>query len=404
VSNYLAIATVSACLYQILQNPVSAAVSGANVGFGRPANSNGTTQTGPMVNAYLYQVTPNAAYRNADLPTRRGDGTLVKKPQIALDLHYLFTFSGDDGKLEPQLMLGVVTSILNAQPLISPQNITGAVGHFGFLAGSGLDAQVERVRFTPSALTLEEFTKLWSAFFQVEYSLSVAYQASVVLIESGDTPQDPLPVQSRNLYVMPFRQPVIDQVVNQAGANLPILPSSTLLIQGSHFVSDSTTVLIGSTTVTPSLVIDKAITLSVPAAASAGVQGVQVIQQIQMGTPSVLHPGFESNAAALVLHPVITPQTPTATQITIGITPNVQPSQRVTLFLNEATLPPPASPAAYSFTLPPLTASTNLLNFTISGVQGGGKVYFVRVTVDGAESPLDLNPSSPTFGPTVTFT
>lgn len=403
MSNYLAIATVSACLYQILQNPVSAAVSGANVGFGRPQNSTGTTQSGPMVNAYLYQVTPNAAYRNVDLPTRRGDGTLVKKTLTALDLHYLFTFTGDDTKLEPQLMLGVVTSTLNAQPYISTQNITGAVKSFPILNGSGLDTQVERVRFTPSALTLDEFTKLWSSFFQVEYALSAAYQASVVLIESDDTPQDALPVQSRKLYVTPFRRPVIDQVVAQAGANQPILPSSTLVIQGSNFISDSTTVQIGNVPATPPTVTDKAIILPVPANASAGVQGVQVIQQTLMGKPPVLHSGFESNVAGIVLHPTITPQAPTATQIVVGISPNVQPNQRVTLLLNEATVPPPAAPAAYSFPLPPLTASANQLTFPLSGVQGGGTVYFVRVTVDGADSQLDLNPASPTFGPTVTF-
>ena len=93
-------------------------------------------------------------------------------------------------------MLGAVASTLNSQPLLSTQNIQAAVMQFSFLAGSGLDSQVERIRFTPTALSLEEFTKLWSAFFQVEYSLSAAYQASVVLIESSDTPQAALPVQA----------------------------------------------------------------------------------------------------------------------------------------------------------------------------------------------------------------
>ena len=36
------------------------------------------------MNVYLYQVTPNAAFRNVDLPTRRADGTLVKQPVAAL--------------------------------------------------------------------------------------------------------------------------------------------------------------------------------------------------------------------------------------------------------------------------------------------------------------------------------
>ena len=227
MSNYLAIATVTAALQQILQGPVRMAVSGANVGFNRP-NGKGGGHKGPVVNIYLYRVTPNAAYRNVDLPTRRADGTVVQKPQTALDLHYLLTFHGNDDKLEPQLMLGAVASTLDAQPLLSTQSIQAAVTQFGFLTGSGVDSQVERVRFTPTALSLEDFTKLWSAFFQVEYSLSAAYQASVVLIESGDSAQEGLPVQARNLYVVPFQQPAITSVISrQAGASQPILPTST---------------------------------------------------------------------------------------------------------------------------------------------------------------------------------
>jgi hypothetical protein len=401
MSNYLAIATVTAALQQVLQGPVGAAVSGANVGFNRPDSK--SPSNGPVVNTYLYRIAPNVAYRNVDLPTRRADGTLVKTPLTALDLYYLFTFRGSDDKLEPQRMLGAVASTLTAQPLLSTQNIQAAVTQFGFLAGSGLDTQVERVRFTPTALSLEEFTKLWSAFFQVEYSLSAAYQASVVLIESGDTPQEALPVQARNLYVMPFSQPVVTQVTSKAGANQAILPTSTIVIQGSHLLSDFTTVRLGDLVVTPPTVTEKAIILPVPANLPAGVLGVQVIQQLQMGTPPQPHPGFESNVAAMVLHPVITPLTATSTEITVQVVPAVAPSQRVTLLLNEISSPASTAPAAYTFTLPPPLTGTTSLTFTLTNVLGSGTTYFIRLLVDGAESPLDLDPSSPTFGPWVTI-
>ncbi|MGA3169198.1 MAG: DUF4255 domain-containing protein [Terriglobia bacterium] len=405
MSNYLAIATVTAALQQVLQGAVENAVAGATVGFSRPEGT-GAGQGAPLVNIYLYQVTPNAAYRNADLPTRRSDGTMVQKPQAALDLHYLFTFHGDDDKLEPQRMLGAVASTLQAQPLLSSQNIQAALTSPQFssvLAGSNLESQAERVRFTPTALSLEEFSKLWSVFFQVEYSLSAAYQASLVLIESDDTPQEALPVQARNVYVMPFRQPAISQVIPQSGAGQPILPTSTLIIQGSRLLGDITVVRLGNLVVTPPTVTDKAIILPVPAGLPAGVQGLQVIQKVQIGTPPKPHAGFESNVAAFVLHPVITPQTVTSTQISVKVAPTAQQDQRVTLLLNEATTPPPPAPAAYAFSLPPLANDTNTLIFTISNVQGGNTTYFIRVTVDGAESPLDLDPSSATFGPTVTI-
>ena len=73
-------------------------------------------------------------------------------------------------RLEPQRLLGAVVTALHAQPLLSADNINSAASSFGFLAGSGLDSQIERVRFTPTGLSLEEFSKLWSVFFQVEYS------------------------------------------------------------------------------------------------------------------------------------------------------------------------------------------------------------------------------------------
>ncbi|MGC1300561.1 MAG: DUF4255 domain-containing protein [Alloacidobacterium sp.] len=402
MSNFLAIATVTAALQQILQDPVKNAVGGATVGFNRPNGSGGAANA--EVDVYLYEVTPNAAYRNADVPTRRSDSSLVQRPQAALDLHYLFTFHGDDSKLEPQRMLGAVVSTLQSQPLLSTQNIKAAALHFGFLAGSGLDTQVERVKFAPTSLSLDEFTKLWSAFFQVEYRLSAAYQASLVLIESDVTPQEGPPVTSRNVYALPFRMPTVTRVVSQAGPNVPILPTSTLVVQGTRLLAPLTLVQVGSAVATPTTVTDRAIILPVPAGLAAGIQGLQVIQQSLIGTPPQPHSGVESNVVPFVLHPVIGSTTPTASLVSVTVTPAVQQGQRATLLLNEATTPPPpAGPAAYSFSLPPLDIASSTLNFAISNVRGGGTMYFIRVSVDGAESPLVLDPSNPAFGPTVTI-
>src|ERR1700744_2485579 len=123
MSNYLAIATVTAALQQILTAPVGSAVSGATVGFGRPDPGN---TTAPLVNIFLYQITPNATFRNCDLPTRRSDGTLAQRPQAAYDLHYLMTFHGDDTQLQPQRLLGAVVTTLHSQPLLLNDSISSA--------------------------------------------------------------------------------------------------------------------------------------------------------------------------------------------------------------------------------------------------------------------------------------
>ena len=261
MSNFLAIATVTAALQDVLQPAVSQAVGLAKVGFSRPDASNQQT---PLVNIYLYQVTPNAAYRNADLPTRRNDGSLVQKPQVAMDLHYLFTFHGNDDQLEPQRLLGAVATALNAQPLLSKQNIVNATSHFSFLSKSNLADQIERIKFTPTSLSLEEFSKLWSVFFQIEYSLSAAFQASVVLMESDDTPREALPVLARNLYVSTFRSPNIDRVISQAGPDAPIAAGSTLLIQGQQLRGgDATLVMLEGLERIPTAITDNLITLAI---------------------------------------------------------------------------------------------------------------------------------------------
>jgi Pvc16 N-terminal domain len=396
MSNSLAIATVTAALREMLQPAVSNAVSSATVGFNRPDSGTGTPPS-PAVNVYLYQVTPNAAYRGDDLPTRRSDGTVVTRPQAAFDLHYLFTFHGDDSKLEPQLLLGAVASTLHAQPLISSAAIAKAMSDFGTtLSSSNLASQVERIRFTPTSLNLEEFSKLWSVFFQIEYTLSAAYQASVVLLEGDDEPAASVPVQARNISIVPFREPRIDRVVSQAGAEQPIVAGTTLLIQGQQLNGAATLVLIESQEAAPTAVIDTQVTLPLPGGIHAGVKGVQIIQKILIGTPPTPHRGVESNVAPFVLRPTITGaaaavKAPGITTVTLTVAPNIGVGQRAIVLLNNLAVSP-----ATAITSKPAVASadSNQIGIDIAGVPTG--TYLVRIQIDGAESLLKPDLSGPT--------
>ena len=395
MSNSLAIATVTAALREVLQPVVSHAVPGAGVGFSRPDSGAGTPPS-PAVNVYLYQVTPNAAYRNDDVPTRRSDGTIVNRPQAAFDLHYLFTFHGDDGLLQPQLLLGAVASTLHAQPLISSAAIVKAISDFSFLSNSNLADQVERIRFTPTSLNLEEFSKLWSVFFQIEYTLSAAYQASVVLLESDDEPMAPPPIQARNLSVVPFREPRIDRVIAQAGAEQPIVVGSTLLIQGQQLKGVVTLVVIENQEATPATVTDTQLTMPLPAGIHAGVKGVQVSQKILIGTPPAPHRSIQSNVAPFVLRPTITGasaavKAPGITTVTLTVAPNIGSGQRAVLLLNN----PAVSPAtAFASKAAVASADSNQISIDIAGVPTA--TYLVRVQIDGAESLLKSDFSGPT--------
>ena len=426
MSNFLAIATVTAGLRHTLGPVVATAVPGASVTTMRPDTpANGTPD--PRVNLYLFQIAPNTAWRNADRPTRRADGRLVQRPQVALDLHYLLTFYGDEGQLEPQRLLGSVVRTLHASPVLTRQMIRATITDptFSFLAASDLADALELVRFTPIALPLEELSKLWSVFLQTPYTLSVAYQGTVVLIESEDTPQPAPPVQTRNVYVAPFRQPLVERLRSQAGPgqpivdDAPILAGHTLIIAGRRLSAEITLVNIDVTEVVPAAdaVSDTQISVPLPAGLRAGLHGVQVVHQVLMGTPPLPHAGVASNVAAFVLHPTITATvahvstrvvegvTLSTDDVTVTFTPPVARTQRVVLLLNEFAAPANRPARAYSFPAPPRQpadpAQAPSLVIRATDVVPGA--YLVRVQVDGAESPLTVNAAGQLAAPQITI-
>jgi hypothetical protein len=414
MSNFLVVATVTATLKRLLQETANETVPGATVTTARPESlDNGTP--GPGINAYLYQVVPNAAWRNADLPTRRADGTLVQRPQAALDLHYLLTFYGNESQLEPQRLLGSAVSILHAQAVLTREMVRAAVDADSNLSGSDLADQVETVKFAPLPLNLEELSKLWSVFFQTPYALSVAYRGSVVLIEADFTPQRALPVRAPLIYGVTFQQPVIEQVVSQAGPGQPIVAGSTLVIRGKRLQGDVTQVRIGEVETTPASedVSGAQITLLIPDSVQAGVQSVQVAHPMMMGEPPTSHRGVESNVAAFVLRPTITRVRAQNVQgegddlrsadIELRLNPKVGKAQRVVLLLNEYRPPSSRPPRAYRFKAPSrdepgAPATSRTVTIPVSKVKADR--YLVRAQVDGAESSLtvDTDESSSTHG------
>ncbi|MEP0802237.1 DUF4255 domain-containing protein [Funiculus sociatus] len=435
MSNYLAIATVTAALQRTLQAVVQVDVDGARVTMVRPSNlGSGTPETG--VNLYLYQVTLNSVWRNnADVRNRNRKGEMAKRSHNALDLHYMISFYGNEVELEPQRLLGSVVRTLKDQSTLTQEMIwdTIADSNFTYLADSNLSEQIEEIDFVPMDLSLEDLSKVWSVFFQTPYTLSVAYRATVVIIEGEESAQKALPVRDYKFSgVMPFpNQPVIDRVVSQAGRFQPISADSTLVIWGKHLKSSITQVRLGEVEVTPSEVQDNQIVLplsSFPASSlQAGVQSLQVIHRISTGTEAVsmgvesaatsrgnltptlslqrsLQRGVESNVAPFVLRPTITEVSVSNIQesrdelhsadVIVQVNVTIGNKQRVVMALNERSI---NNPVAYLFDALPRRNDTSLVTVPVRDVKPGE--YLVRLHVDGAESLLsvDMDKDSPTF-------
>ena len=203
-------------------------------------------------------------------------------------------------------------------------------------------------------------------------------------------------MQGANLAAVPFREPEIDSVGPQAGPNQPILAGSTLLIQGQALRGPTTLGLIEDQEITPTLVTDTQVTITLPAGIHAGVKGVQVIQKIQIGTPPTPHRSVASNVAPFVLRPSINAavaavKSPGITTVTLTVAPNIGAGQRAVLLLNNLAVSP-----ATAFTSKPTvaTADANKVSIDIAGVPTG--TYLARVQIDGAESLVKPDFSGPT--------
>jgi hypothetical protein len=213
VSNALALGAVTAVLKDLLDNAivdhsVSAAIGGnVTVSALPPDRIETGDNEAPRLNLFLYQVVPNPTLRNADLPTYDGRGRRVAKPVLALDLHYLLSaYSAQD--FQSEILLGYAMQLLHERPMLTreairatlaaPSPVDGGIlpPALNALSAARLADQLETIKLTPLTMNTEELSKLWTAF-QAKYRPSVAYLATVVLVESELPALAALPVLSR---------------------------------------------------------------------------------------------------------------------------------------------------------------------------------------------------------------
>ncbi|AWN29064.1 DUF4255 domain-containing protein [Streptomyces sp. NEAU-S7GS2] len=204
MSNALAVATVTQALALLIEHHLHPEIDMAVSVETRKPPADPPTE--PTITVFLYQVSHNPSMRNSDLVTRASDGTLLKRPAAALDLHFLISAYGEETELVGQRLIGSVVRTMHEIPVL-PQELIEEAARRPYLAGSDLAESPQKVRFTPLQLDVDETSKLWGMLHQTPYALSVVYQASLVLLDGHQKPVPAKPVQKPDVRVLPFGAP-----------------------------------------------------------------------------------------------------------------------------------------------------------------------------------------------------
>jgi Pvc16 N-terminal domain len=334
-----------------------------------------------------------------------------------LKLHYLLTAYGHDADLTAQRLLGRAVTAIHRNPVVAPAEFATGI------AGSGLADQIDRVRITPLAVSTEELSRFWSTF-GAPFRVSVAYEASVVLIEPARTERAPLPVLTRGRVVGPPgpwsfasveaslapNSPGIDEVVLEeevtvGGATLRkrvprARPGVYVRVLG-HGLGPGAGVNVSLTFDSARLDAPNVLipTTSTPIEAEAripsapGDQWPAGVYSVAVTISRAGLPDRSTAALSFALAPAITVSRVSApvgidvydVSVAVDVTPAVRPGQRVSLLVGDRELPSlPGSP----------------LTFLAPKVPKG--THHVRLRVDGIDSLLvsDYSASPPTFDPT----
>lgn len=427
MSNAFVIGAVTAVLKNLLDNatvhePLVSSIGSVKVTAISPDQIKLESSDYVRLNLFLYHVEPNAAWSNAALPSRDNRGDRLRNAPLALNLHYLVSAYGK-ADFEAEVLLGYAAQLLHEVPVLSREAIRKTFEPSGGplptllekLAGAKLADQVELVKLTPLNMNSEESSKLWSAL-QTAYRPSIAYVASVVLIEAERPARSPMPVLERGpgdrgvltqpSLVPPY--PTLESVVppNQQPS---VLLGGTLTLLGHDLGGLTSQLRFESPLLAAPLPPVAAAGGSSPAKLLVAIPNAPADWPAGHWSVSAIvnrpgEPPRTSNALPFALAPAIvtkmvgpdevldTDITRAAGVLTIKLKsrPQVLPQQKVTLIVGERELSANAR-----------TAKTADLTFVASGPAAPPPgTYPVRLRVDGVESHLiDRTKTPPQFDP-----
>jgi Pvc16 N-terminal domain len=404
MSNAFSIAAVTAVLKDLLENglvkdAIATSVGDVVVTALPPDRITQGTDERAQINLFLYQVTQNrnADWVSSEYRSKRSQqsGDSRHNQPLALDLHYLLTAYGAKD-FQAELLLGYAMQLLHDTPVFSRELVESSLKNAAKVNTSSVLSQaltsvsiadvaenIGQIKLSPEFFNMEDTSKLWSSL-QTNYRPSAAYQVSMVLIDSRNAQK------LVDTDKCPFLTPVIEQVTP------PSEVGKALIIRGKHLRGEMTHLRLQGLEklIEPKAIQDKQISAFLPPGLFAGVYGVQVVH-LKIPVPGISHHDTTSNIAAFVLHPTITATVAQiqgsgdnlrAAEITVQFNPKVGKQQQVVLLMNEVSN---NDSEEYSFAVASRVDDNDSITIPIKNIKAG--TYFIRVQVDGAESPLNKN-------------
>lgn len=424
MSDYRAIAGVSSSLRNLLRDRM---VSPTPVTIA-PPDVTISGVDGLRLNLCLYLLSENGSLKNQEIPGHSSNG--YGHPPLSLNLHYLLTAHGEnetaaDADLQAQQILGDGMRVLHDfamfdASLLFTNPAAGAVGTP--ILDTSLLNEFERVKLYLQPTSLDDFAKIWTALHQSNFRLSVAYEISVVQIESRQPRTFAPPVKLRRLNVAPLQRPEIASVYRAAlapgdpigDARAHVLQQLT--IEGVRFAAAATRVRLGGLEpigVTPRS--DGLIHLAIPddtypadalhpasrpiPAADRLQPGPQIVEVLTERTGEVVQGGLDhgqvvtqtqvqtSNQAVFMLVPQVTatnpPSGPAGTILTVQGRRLFDPSLYSAILLGDTPFFPldPADPASPAGTVRTATE----VRVRVTGL-APSTTYPLRAFVNGAGS------------------
>ncbi|MFL6247268.1 MAG: DUF4255 domain-containing protein [Thermoanaerobaculia bacterium] len=332
-----------------------------------------------VINVFLYRVHTNAAYRNHEFSGQT---------PLALNLEYLITAFGEDDRDEvAHFILGKAMRMLQDHAVIARSDLRLA------LKAARVHDQLENLRIVHQDLTLEDLSKLWTAF-QTHYRISASYLITVLLIDSKIPVRAPLPVLKRGADdsgwdALAGAPPELDRATPATGFNAVRL-GEELILSGENLDTSGLTAIVRHPLVAPKILDVVAIDSghikvkidpdTKPGTAAAWVAGLYSIA-LQVSRPSL--PAWLTNEVPFALAPaiVVTPNLQSGPNalfdLTIDAKPQIRDQQPAIVVFGDqqiaaGTIPPPANVDAPS-----------IVKVKVQGPLG---TYRVRLRVDGVDS------------------